>query len=89
MCSVRFSLPSRFDRIDVSLMRKVSFSKRMFANHSKFFPPPDSAFDRLKINSSRPPARCHSYGIEPPEAIACRVAGQENTVPSLQAQPFG
>ena len=39
----------------------VSSSKRTFANPSKFILPPlDSAFARLKMNSSRPSARFHS-----------------------------
>ena len=62
------------------------FSRANVRNPSKFILPPlDSAFDRLKMNSSRPSARYHSCGIEPLEvmALAGRLAGPDNAVPSL------
>ena len=67
-----------------------SHPKANVRNPSKvILPPLDSAFDRLKMNSSRPSARYHSCGIEPLEvmALAGRLAGQDNAdtnaVPSL------
>ena len=62
----------------------VSSSKRTFANPSWFILPPlDSAFDRLKTNSSRPSVRYHSCWRFGGMALASRLARSDNAVPSL------
>ena len=71
------------------LLHGSQFIQANVRNPSKFILPPlDSAFDRLKMNSSRLSARFHSCGIEPLEvmALAGRLAGPDNAVyvPSLR-----
>ena len=74
-------------RISIGKKKSVSPHNSQFiqANvHQPAFqaPPLDSAFDRLKMNSSQPSARYHTELLEV-MALASRLAGPNNAVPSL------